>query len=226
MLTPAEWQAVRLSLVVSTVAVLVIMPIAILLGRTLARGRFRGKALVEAAVNLPLVLPPVVTGYLLLVLLGDRGLMGEWLHQSFGISIAFTTTGAVVAAAVVSFPLFVRPIRLAMEAIDPRLEGAARSLGAGPIRTFFVISLPLAWRGVLAGAVLAFARGLGEFGATIILAGNIAGRTRTIPLAVYSALQEPGGESTSGRLVVVAVILSFASLAVAEALQSWMSRHD
>jgi molybdate transport system permease protein len=219
MLTPMEWSALRLSLVVATCAVAASLPFAVAAGYALARGTWRGKWLVETLLNLPLVLPPVVTGYGLLVLLGRNGLVGAWLHGSLGLRVAFTTLGAVVAAGVVSFPLMLRAIRLAFDHVDPRLEGAARSLGAGRLAVFFTVSLPLAARGVLMGAVLAFGRSLGEFGATIMLAGNIPGETRTIPLAVFSLAQRPGGVAASWRLVALSVLLAALALGLSEWLQ-------
>lgn len=217
-LTPAEWAACRLSLEVSLRAVLLASVPAIAVGWLLARRRFVGYALVDALVHLPLVLPPVVTGYLLLLALGRGSPFGRWIEASFGWHLAFSRTAAVIAAAVVAFPLFVRSVRLAIELVDPGLEDAARTLGAGPVRVFSTITLPLALPGLVTGAILAFARSLGEFGATIIFAGNIPGQTQTIPLAVFSALQVPGaeGEATSLRLVLVAIALSLGALVVSE----------
>jgi molybdate transport system permease protein len=218
LLNPAEWSAVRLSLLVSLTATWASLPVGIAVGWLLARRRFPGKALVETAVSLPLVLPPVVTGYLLLVLLGRNGLIGGWLERWLGIRVVFTWEGAALASAVMAFPLMVRAIRLAFAGVDPRLELAARTLGAGRIETFFHVSLPLARRGIIAGAVLGFARSLGEFGATIMVAGNIEGETQTIPLYVYSASHEPGG--LVQRLVAVSILLGAAALVVAE----WLER--
>lgn len=207
-LTAEELTAVRLSLSVALTASLVALPAGIACGYLLARWRFAGKWILEALVNVPLVLPPVATGYLLLVLLGARGPIGSLLWDHFGIRLAFSREAAVIAAVAVSFPLMVRAIRLAFQAVDPRLEMAARGLGAGRTRTFLTVSLPLARRGIIAGWLLCFARSLGEFGATILLAGNIAGETRTIPLAIYSMTQRPGGLEGSWRLVVVAILLA------------------
>jgi molybdate transport system permease protein len=193
-------------------------PIAFIIAYALARGTFRGKWLVELIVNLPLVLPPVVTGYLLLVLFGRRGWIGSAL-ETIGIEIAFTWLGASLAAAVVSFPLLARSIRLALEGVDPRLELAARSLGASRLRSILTISLPLARRGVVAGCVLAFARSLSEFGATLMVAGNIEGKTRTIPLAIYSITNRPGGLEASWRLVTISIVLAAGALIVSEYLQ-------
>jgi molybdate transport system permease protein len=189
------------------------------LGWLLARRRFRGKVLVEALVNLPLVLPPVVTGYLLLVLFGRQGFLGETLEEWFGIRFVFDWKGAVAASAVVSFPLFVRPIRLAFSSVDQKLEQAARTLGAGPWDTFFSISLPLAKNGIIAGAVLAFARGLGEFGATIMIAGSIPGETRTVPLFIYNLLESPGGMDRAWTLVWISVAISVVALIAGQLLE-------
>jgi molybdate transport system permease protein len=220
LLTAQEWSAVRLSLQVSLTATLVSLPFGVLLGRLLARRCFHGKALVETFISLPLVLPPVVTGYLLLVLFGRHGPIGSLLEKGLGLRVAFTWKGAALASAVMGFPLMVRAIRLAFAGVDVRLEQAARTLGAGPVETFFRITLPLARRGIIAGAALAFARCLGEFGATIMLAGNTAYATQTIPLYIFSALGEPGGMEQSVRLVVVAVLIAAAALALAE----WLER--
>ncbi len=212
MLTPAETEAVVLSVRVATVATLVAAAPAVAIAWALERTRFPGRLIVDALVGLPLVLPPVVTGYLLLVLLGRNGPLGSVLHDTFGVTFAFTWYGAALASAVVAFPLFVRAVRLAIAAIDPGLEQAARTLGAGPLRVFFGITVPLALPGIAAGAALAFARSLGEFGATIMLAGNIAGETRTVPLAIYTAVGTPGGEEGAVRLVVLAVAVSFVAM--------------
>jgi molybdate transport system permease protein len=219
-LSSDERQALRLSLQVGVVAVLVSLPLAVFAGYYLAQRASPGKWLVELAVNLPLVLPPVVTGYLLLVLFAPRGPIGAALEDWFGVRIVFTWIGAALAAAVVSFPLMVRAIRLAFQSIDPRLEMAARSLGATRAGAFWSISLPLARRGVLAGCILAFARSLGEFGATIMIAGNIVGETQTIPLAIFSSANRPGGEAEVWRLVALSVVLAASALAVSE----WLER--
>ena len=184
----------------------------------LARGRFPGKTLLDGLIHLPLVLPPVVTGYLLLLLLGRKGPVGAWLYEHLGITLAFNWKGAAVAAGVMAFPLMVRAIRLSVEALDQGLEQAARTLGAGPVRVFFTVCLPLILPGVLTGALLAFARSLGEFGATITFVSNIPGQTRTLPLALYSLVQTPGGESGALRLCLIAVGLSLAALLVSELL--------
>ncbi len=225
-ITPEEWSAVRLSLQAAGFAVLASLPAAVAMGYLLARGRFSGKWLLEVAVNVPLVLPPVVTGYLLLVCLGRRSPVGAMLERVAGLRLAFTWWGAALAAAVVGFPLMVRAIRLGFQAVDPRLELAARGLGAGRWRTFFTIALPLARRGVLAGGVLAFARGMSEFGATIMLAGNIPGQTRTIPLAIYSLSNRPGGLEQCWRLVALALVLACAALAASEWLEHRGARHE
>jgi molybdate transport system permease protein len=219
-----EWSALRLSFQVAMCAALAGLPPAIAVGYWLARAHFGGKWLIEAVVNLPLVLPPVVTGYLLLVLLAPRGPIGAILQNVFGVKIVFTWWGAALASMVMSFPLMVRAIRLAFQAVDPRLEMAAQTLGANSVVTFFTISLPLARRGVVAGWVLAFARSLGEFGATIMVAGNIEGQTRTIPLAVYTLSNQPAGMDQAWRLVALSVLLSCSALAISELLERRQSQ--
>jgi len=218
-LSPAEWTAVALSLRVALVAVLLSLPFGIALGWLLARREFRGKWLVETAVNLTLVLPPVVTGYLLLRVLGRQSWLGGWLEQALGIRIAFSWWAAAIASAALGFPLMVRAIRLAFRGVDAKLEDAARSLGAGPFDAFVRVSMPLARSGIIAGAILAFARSLGEFGATITFAGNIPGATQTLPLAVFSELNRAGGEGAF-RLALVSVLLAAAALAASE----WLER--
>jgi len=217
-LSSTEWAAVSLSLQVALWAVALSLPFGILVGWLLARRSFRGKWIVETLVNLTLVLPPVVTGYVLLRILGREGLIGAWLEQTLGVRIAFTWWAAALASAALGFPLMVRAIRLAFQGVDPRLEEAARSLGARPVDAFLSVSLPLARPGIIAGAVLAFARSLGEFGATITFAGNIPGATQTLPLAVFSEMNRAGGSST--RLVIVAVVLAAGALAGSE----WLER--
>src|SRR5262245_49844366 len=217
-LTSEEWSAVRLSLLVAFTATLASLPFGILLGYLLARRQFPGKSLVETVLSLPLVLPPVVTGYLLLVAFGRKGVVGQYLDDWFGLTLVFTWKGAALASAVMAFPLMVRAIRVAFAEVDQRLEQAARTLGAGPMETFARISLPLARRGVIAGAVLAFARSIGEFGATIMLAGNIPDETQTIPVAIYTLLNSPGGLEQGGRLVVVSILIAAAALVLAEFL--------
>ncbi len=218
-LSAAEWTAVALSVRVALVAVLISLPFGIALGWLLARREFRGKWLVETAVNLTLVLPPVVTGYLLLRLLGRQSPIGAWLEQTLGVRVAFTWWAAAIASAALGFPLMVRAIRLAFRGVDERLEAAARSLGAGPVDAFVHVSLPLARSGIIAGAILAFARSLGEFGATITFAGNIPGSTQTLPLAVFSQLNRAGGDGAF-RLALVSVVLAAAALAASE----WLER--
>ncbi len=218
MLSAEDWQAVALSLQVAMAAVIVSFPLGLGLAWLLARKRFPGKFAVETIVALPLVLPPVVTGYLLLVLFGGNGWIGHWLRRWLGVEIIFTWKAAALASAVMAFPLMVRSIRSAIEMVDPRLEQAARTLGAGPLDAFFTITLPLARRGVVAGCVLAFARSIGEFGATIMIAGNIPGDTRTIPLAIYSELDSPGGAERSTGLVVASIAIAVLAMVVSEAL--------
>src|SRR4051812_43380439 len=218
MLSAAETDALTLSLSIAARSVLFNLPFAIAVAWLLTRTRFAGRTVFDAFVHLPLVLPPVVVGYLLLVLFGVRGPIGGWLHHTFGIQLAFTSTGAALATAVMSFPLVVRSIRLSLEALDGNLEDAARTLGAGPFDRFASITLPLITPGILAGAVTAFAAGLGEFGAVITFAANIPGETRTLPLALYTALQTPDGDSLAARLALISFSLGLAGLLVAEAL--------
>lgn len=218
MLTATEWTPVILSLQVAIVATVAILPPAIGAAWLLSRPKLRGRLLLETLVTAPLVMPPLVTGYLLLLLLGRGGPLGGWLNQSFGIDIAFTWVGAAVAAGAMAFPLTVRAIQLSFESIDARLEGVSRSLGAGPWDTFRSVTLPLAAPGILAGSLLGFARCLGEFGATIVLAGNIPGKTQTIPLAIYSAINVPGGEARALALLLVSVALSIGALVISQLL--------
>lgn len=217
-LTDAEWSALALSLRVSTVSLLIMLVPGIAAAWLLARKRFPGRTLLDILIHLPLVLPPVVIGYLLLVLLGRRSAVGGVLSEHLGIDLAFTWKAAAIASAVMGFPLLVRAARLAFEAVDPRLEQAAATLGAAPLRVFFTVTLPLALPGVIAGAVLSLARSLGEFGATITFAGNIEGRTRTIPAAIYTWSQTPGGDAPAIRLILLSIALSAAALIAAEAL--------
>ncbi|MDB6179856.1 molybdate ABC transporter permease subunit [Paracoccus fistulariae] len=219
-LTTQEWQAVALSLKVSVVAVLASLPLGVVVAYALARGRFWGHGILNGLVHLPLVLPPVVTGYLLLLTFGRRGSIGQFLDQWFGIVFAFRWTGAALAAAVMAFPLLVRAIRLAIEAVDPRLEAAASTLGAPRIWVFLTVTLPLILPGILAGMVLAFAKAMGEFGATITFVSNIPGQTQTLPSAIYSFLQVPGGESAAARLVLIAIAIAITALILSE----WVSR--
>ena len=222
MLTPEEAGIVALSLKVSLVAILAALPLAFAVAWLLARVRFPGKILLDALVHLPLVLPPVVTGWMLLLAFGTTGPAGRWLEETLGLTLMFRWTGAALAAAVMALPLMVRAMRLSIEAVDRRLEGAARTLGAGPWRTFFSVTLPLATPGVLAGLVLGFARSVGEFGATITFVSNIPGETQTLPLAIYSALQVPGTESVISRLALISVALSVAALVLSE----WLARRS
>jgi molybdate transport system permease protein len=219
MLTPAEWETLRLSLFVATIAVAVSLPVGLALAWLLARKAFWGKTLLETAINLPLVLPPVVTGYLLLVALGRRGWLGSRLEAWFGLEFVFDWKGTAAASAVMAFPLLVRPIRLAFAAIDPRLETASRTLGVGRLATFWRITLPLARPGIIAGCVLAFARSLGEFGATMMIAGNIPGETQTIPLHIYTVLQSPGGFEEANTLIVVSVLIAAIAIFAGELLE-------
>jgi molybdate transport system permease protein len=221
-LTPDDWEVIRLSLKVAIVGVAATLPIAFALAYVLARGRFPGRILLDAIVHLPLVLPPVVTGWILLILFGRTGPVGEWLDRMFGITLMFRWTGAALAAAVMALPLMVRAMRLSIEAVDRRFEGAARSLGAGRWRTFATITLPLSLPGILAGLVLGFARSIGEFGATISFVSNIPGQTRTLPIAIYTALQLPEGEQTVVRLACVSVALSLGALIASE----WLVRRQ
>ncbi len=217
-LSTQEWEVIALSLKVSGVAVLACLPVAFGLAWLLARGRFPGRILLDALVHLPLVLPPVVTGWLLLLAFGNNGPAGRWLAETLGVTFMFRWTGAALAAAVMALPLMVRAMRLSIEAVDRRLEHAAETLGASPARVFATITLPLALPGLLAGVVLGFARSLGEFGATITFVSNIPGETRTLPIAIYSALQMPGSEAEVTRLSLIAVALSLAALVMSELL--------
>ncbi|SHM14034.1 molybdate ABC transporter permease subunit [Vreelandella subglaciescola] len=221
MLSPAEWDAIQLSLRIALSAVGWILPPGIAIAWLLARREFRGKALLDGLVHLPLVLPPVVIGYLLLVSLGRRGFIGQWLHEVAGISLPFTWQGAAVASGVMAFPLFVRAVRLSLEAVDPKLEAAAHTLGASKWRIFFTITLPLSLPGLVTGTMLAFARALSEFGATITFASNIPGETRTLPLALYTLIQSPGQEAAAARLCVISIVIAMASLVASE----WLARN-
>jgi molybdate transport system permease protein len=217
-LSPTDLAIVLLSLKVALVATVVSVPVAIAVALLLARGRFWGRGLLNAIVHLPLVMPPVVTGYLLLRLFGRRGLIGAFLEDTIGLTFAFRWTGAALAAAVMGFPLMVRAIRQAIEQVDPQLEEASASLGASPLWTMVAVTIPLALPGVLAGMVLAFAKALGEFGATITFVSNIPGETRTLSLAIYTYLQVPGNDAHLWRLVWLAVGVSFAALLASELL--------
>ncbi|NFV78872.1 molybdate ABC transporter permease subunit [Magnetospirillum aberrantis] len=217
-LTPLEIEALRLSLLVSGWAVVGSLPLGIACAWLLARRDFPGKSLFDGLIHLPLVLPPVVVGYVLLVVLGRRGVVGSALLDWFGITLAFTWKGAAIASAVISFPLMVRAIRLSLEGVDRGLEQAARTLGCGPMRTFFTVTLPLVAPGVLTGVILAFARSLSEFGATITFVSNIPGETRTLPIALYAMTQIPGTEVEALRLCVISVAVAFAALIASEIL--------
>jgi molybdate transport system permease protein len=218
-LSPDEWTAVHLSLRIAVVATFAALPFGIAVAWLLARKNFWGKAIVDGIVYLPLVLPPVVTGYLLLLTFGRKGLVGGFL-ENIGIVLSFRWTGAALACAIMGFPFLVRAIRLSFEAIDRKLEDAASTLGASPLRVFLTVTLPLALPGIIAGMVLCFAKALGEFGATITFVSNIPGETQTISAAIYTFMQIPGGEAGAGRLVIVAIILSFAALIASE----WLAR--
>jgi molybdate transport system permease protein len=213
-----EWGIIALSLKVSLVAVMATLPLAFLLAWLLARARFPGKILLDGIVHLPLVVPPVVVGWLLLLALGPRGPIGGWLDTSFGVSVMFRWTGAAIAAGVMALPLMVRAIRLSVEAVDRQLEGAARTLGAGRSRVFLTITLPLSLPGVMTALMLGFARSLGEFGATITFVSNIPGETRTLPIAIYGALQVPGSDATVARLAIISIALSLIALVASEAM--------
>jgi molybdate transport system permease protein len=219
-LGPEEWQAVALSLKVSFWATLLSLPFGLLCAMALARGQFIGRDVLNWLVHLPLVLPPVVTGYLLLLGFGRQGPIGSVMDDLFGITLAFQWTGAALAASIMAFPLMVRAIRLAIEAVDPKLEEAAATLGASRVKVFSTVTLPLILPGIIAGAVLAFAKAMGEFGATITFVSNIPGETRTVPSAIYAFLQVPGGETSAIRLVLVAVAIAIGALILSE----WLSR--
>ncbi len=217
-LTPLEIEALTLSLRVALWAVIASLPIGLATAWLLARREFVGKTLLNGLVHLPLVVPPVAVGYILLVLLGRRGPVGAWLYDVFGVTLIFTWQGAAVASAVMAFPLMVRAIRLSLEAIDRRIETAARTLGATRLRVFLTITLPLATPGILTGVMLAFARSLGEFGATITFVSNIAGETRTLPIALYALIQSPGGEAGAARIMAISIVLAILALLASEYL--------
>jgi molybdate transport system permease protein len=219
-LSPFEAEALWLSLRVAAASLVGVIPVSLGLALLLARGRFPGKWLVEALVNLPLVLPPVVTGLALLIVFGVRGPVGGWLFEVFGVTLAFHWTGAALAAGVMALPLVVRPLRLSLEAVDPRLEQAAATLGAPPLSVFARITLPLALPGLVAGALLGFARAFGEFGATVTFAGSIPGETQTLPVAIYTVLQRADGEQAALRLALLSVLISVGALVVTE----WINR--
>ncbi len=219
-LSPDEWRAVTLSLRVSFLATLASLPLGLFVAYALARWHFWGKQVLNGLVHLPLILPPVVTGYLLLITFGRKGTIGQYLDSWFGIVLAFRWTGAALAAGIMAFPLMVRAIRLAIEAVDPRLEQAAGTLGASKVWVFATVTLPLILPGIIAGAILAFAKAMGEFGATITFVSNIPGQTQTLPSAIYAFLQVPGGEQNAARLVWIAVFIAMTALLVSE----WLGR--
>lgn len=223
-LSPDEWTAVRLSLRVSLFATFVSLPFGILIAYVLARKEFPGKFLLDGVVHLPLILPPVVTGYILLLTFGRRAPVGSFLEQAIGLVFSFRWTGAALACAVMAFPLMVRAIRLSIEAVDLKLEAAASTLGASPLWVFFTVTLPLILPGILAGMILAFAKAMGEFGATITFVSNIPGETQTLPSAIYTFTQVPGGEFGALRLTLVSIVIAMAALLASEALARRLSR--
>lgn len=222
--TPLELEALRLSLRVGLWSVAASLPLGLAIAFLLARGRFPGKIVLDGVVHLPLVLPPVAVGFALLVLFGRQGPIGAWLYDSFGVSFAFNWKGAALASAVMGFPLMVRAMRLSLELVDRRLEAAARTLGAGRLRVFFTITLPLMAPGILTGIILAFARSISEFGATITFVSNIPGETRTLPLALYALTQVPGGDAAAWRLALLSVALAMAALIASELLARRLDR--
>jgi molybdate transport system permease protein len=223
-LTPEELEAIKLSLRVAALATAASLPFGIAIATLLARGRFYGRMLLNALVLLPLVLPPVVTGYVLLLLFGKQGPIGNFLDQQLGIVLAFRWTGAALACAIMGFPLLVRPIQLSLEAIDRRLEQAAGTLGANPAYIFLTVTLPLAVPGIIAGAILCFARAMGEFGATITFVSNIPGETQTLPTLIYSLTQTPGGDTAALRLTLISIAISLGAILAAEAFAQRVSR--
>uniref|UniRef100_A0A9E7ZWY2 Molybdenum transport system permease n=1 Tax=Bosea sp. NBC_00436 TaxID=2969620 RepID=A0A9E7ZWY2_9HYPH len=223
-LSPEEWTAVRLSLIVATTAMIASLPLGLVVGLLLARGRFWGKSLLDAIVHMPLILPPVVTGYLLLIGFGRRGPIGEFLYDWFGIVLSFRWTGAALACAVMGFPLMVRAIRLSIEAVDRKLESAAGTLGASPIWVFLVVTLPLCLPGIIAGMILCFAKAMGEFGATITFVSNILGETQTLPSAIYTFTQVPGGDAGAMRLTLISIVISVAALFLSELMARIVGR--
>ena len=225
-MTPEEWTAVRLSLLVATTATLASLPFGIAIAMALARGRFWGQSLLNGLVLMPLILPPVVTGYILLLLFGRQGPIGRFLDEQLGIVIAFRWTGAALACAVMGFPLMVRAIQLSVEAVDRRLEQAAATLGANPLFVFFTVTLPLILPGVIAGAILCFARAMGEFGATITFVSNIPGETQTLPTLIYTFTQVPGGEAGALRLTLISVAISLGAVLASEAFVRRVQRRN
>lgn len=223
-LSEEEWTAIRLSLKVASVAVLASLPPGVLVAYILARKRFWGHALLNGIVHLPLILPPVVTGYLLLIAFGRRGVIGVFLESTFGLVLSFRWTGAALACAVMGFPLMVRSIRLSIETVDLKLEEAARTLGASPVMVFLTVTLPLMLPGIIAGLVLAFAKAMGEFGATITFVSNIPGETQTLSAAIYTFTQVPGGDAGALRLTIISIVISMTALLLSEALARRVGR--
>lgn len=219
-MTELEYQALLLSLKVGSYAVLWLIPLGILLAWLLSRKEFWGKSILDSLIHLPLVLPPVVIGYLLLMSLGRQGFLGSWLYEHFGLVFSFNWKGAVVACIVVALPLMVRSVRLSLESVDPKLEHAASTLGASPLKVFMTITLPLTIPGIITGTMLSFARSLGEFGATISFVSNIPGETQTIPLAMYNFIETPGAELQAARLCIISVLLALSTLMISE----WLNR--
>ncbi len=217
-LSAEEWMAVKLSLRISTIATLASLPFGIGIALLLARGRFWGKSLLNALVHLPLVLPPVVTGFILLILFGKKGPLGAFLAENFGIILSFRWTGATLACAIMSFPLMVRSIQLSLEAVDRKLEEAAGTLGASPVAVFLTVTLPLIIPGIITGMILSFARAMGEFGATITFVSNIPGETQTLSAAIYTFTQVPGGDAGAFRLTIIAIVISMSALMISEFL--------
>ena len=220
-----ELNAIYLSLKIATIAILFVLPVAIFIAWILSRKQFWGKQLLNGIVHLPLVLPPVVIGYLLLIVMAKRGAIGQYLWEWFGFSFSFSWRGAVLASAVMAFPLMVRSIKQAFDAIDPKLEQAARTLGASPLKVFFTLNLPLSFSGIIAGAVLGFARSLGEFGATITFVSNIPNQTQTIPAALFTFIETPDGELAAARLCAIAIVISLIALSASEWLAERQKRY-
>lgn len=223
-LTQYEWTALLLSLKVAGYAVLWLLPVGLIIGWLLARKEFVGKSALDSLVHLPLVLPPVVIGYLLLISMGKKGLIGQWFHDWLGITFSFSWRGAVLACVVIALPLMVRSIRLSLESVDPKLEQAARTLGASPLKVFVTVTLPLTLPGIITGVMLSFARSLGEFGATISFVSNIPGQTQTIPLAMYNFLETPGAEMQAARLCVISIVIALLSLFISELISRRMKK--
>lgn len=219
-MTELEYQALILSLKVGSYAVLWLIPLGIILAWLLSRKEFFGKSILDSLIHLPLVLPPVVIGYLLLISLGRRGPIGSWLYEHFGLVFSFNWKGAVVACVVVALPLMVRSVRLSLDSVDPKLEHAASTLGASPFKVFMTITLPLTIPGIITGTMLSFARSLGEFGATISFVSNIPGETQTIPLAMYNFIETPGAEMQAARLCIISIVLALSTLMISE----WLNR--